>query len=184
MQFKRPSAVTTVVATVAVFALAGGTATAAKLVTGQQIKNGTIGTADLSGSAKRALRGNAGPQGPAGPAGPSVVGTSLVVRSAQVPFGPTEVAKAAIAYCPPGHRAISGGGVSVSDDELAASIPAGDRLGWGVIGIDLVDNGGEYVEAYAICAPAGQAVAASVGPRAGVERTFEKLAEKYTGTRR
>ena len=118
-------------------ALAGGTATAAKLVTGQQIKNGTIGTADLSGSAKRALRGNAGPQGPAGPAGPSVVGTSLVVRSAQVPFGPTEAAKAAI----------GGGGVSVSDEELAASIPAGDRLGWGVIGIDLVDNGGEYVEA-------------------------------------
>jgi hypothetical protein len=186
-QFKRPSAVTIVVAAAAMFALAGGTATAAKLVTGKQIKNGSIGMSDLSSSAKRALKGNTGPQGPQGvpgPAGPSVVGQSTIVRSAQVAFGPTDIAQVAIAFCPAGHRVVSGGGVSISDEQLAASIPTAARDGWGVIGTDLFDNGGEYVEAYAICAPAGQAIAARAGSRESAERMFSKLAAKFEGTRR
>jgi hypothetical protein len=81
-----------------------------------------------------------------------------------VPYGPTDITQSATALCPTGQRAISGGGVNVGDEQLAASIPASpNREGWGVVGVDLTDNGGEYVQAYAVCAPAGQAVAASKG---------------------
>ncbi|EHN11651.1 hypothetical protein PAI11_14560 [Patulibacter medicamentivorans] len=57
----------------------GGTATAAKLITGGDIKNNSItgkdvksrslALSDLSTSARKALRGQTGPAGPAGPAG-------------------------------------------------------------------------------------------------------------------
>ena len=185
-RFKRPNLATIIVAALAILALGGGTASAAKLITGKQIKNGSIGTTDLSGSAKSALKGNSGPQGPQGPqgpAGPSVVGQSTLVRSAEVPFGP-DVVKSAIAFCPAGHRVVSGGGVSISDEQVAASVPTLSRDGWGVIGVDEIDNGGEYVQAYAICAPAGQAMAASVTSKASAQRQFDKLAAKFTGTRR
>jgi hypothetical protein len=67
---------------VIVLALMGaGTATAAKMITGGQIvngtvtgadlKNGTVKNKDLSAGAKAALTGPAGPEGPAGPAGPA-----------------------------------------------------------------------------------------------------------------
>jgi hypothetical protein len=66
---------------VVVLALVGaGTATAAKMVTGGQIANGTVTGADvkkgtlkakhLSSGAKASLKGDPGPAGPAGPAGP------------------------------------------------------------------------------------------------------------------
>jgi hypothetical protein len=44
-------------------------AAASKLITGGQIRNGSIRLADLSKSAKRALHGAEGPAGPAGPTG-------------------------------------------------------------------------------------------------------------------
>lgn len=49
-----------------------GTATAAKLITGKQIRDGSIGTKDLAKSVQAKLRkaGTAGATGPAGPAGP------------------------------------------------------------------------------------------------------------------
>lgn len=47
------------------------TAGASRLITGSQIKNGSIGLVDLSKSARRALAGKAGPTGPAGPQGPA-----------------------------------------------------------------------------------------------------------------
>ncbi len=46
-----------------------GTATAAKLITGKQIKNGSIGLADLNPQARRSLQGKQGPAGPAGAEG-------------------------------------------------------------------------------------------------------------------
>jgi hypothetical protein len=46
------------------------TATAAKLITGKQIKNGSVGLVDLSAKAKKSLRGARGRRGPQGPAGP------------------------------------------------------------------------------------------------------------------
>lgn len=57
------------------------TATATKLITGRQIKNGSIELKDLSKSARAALRGQVGPTGPAGPEGP--------FPSASVPSGKT-----------------------------------------------------------------------------------------------
>jgi Collagen triple helix repeat (20 copies) len=74
---------TTVVAYLALFAALGGSAYAAVTVTGKNIKDGTVsgrdvknrslGKAELSPSAVSSLlgdRGPAGPQGPAGPKGP------------------------------------------------------------------------------------------------------------------
>ncbi len=55
----------------------GGTAGAAALVTGKQIKDGTVTGADIGDRSltaadfKGSLTGPAGPQGPAGPAGPA-----------------------------------------------------------------------------------------------------------------
>ena len=49
---------------IALLAALGGTAGAATsgLITGAQIKNGTIGLLDLSASAKQSLKGQRGPQ--------------------------------------------------------------------------------------------------------------------------
>jgi hypothetical protein len=64
-----------VVAIVAVVLAGAGSAVAARLITGKQIKNGTIQLVDLSPSAREQLsgargpRGGVGPQGSQGPAG-------------------------------------------------------------------------------------------------------------------
>jgi hypothetical protein len=102
-------------------------------------------------------------------------GHITVVSSAQVPYGPSDLVQSAIATCPAGQQVISGGGVNIGDQELAATEPVG-RDGWGVIGVDLVDDGGEYVQAYALCAPAGVAVAA--GTPAKARRDFGRLARR------
>ena len=78
MKLPAPS---TVIATVAVVAAMGGTATAANLVTGQDVKNssltgkdvknGSLSASDLSKSARKSLKGSGGGGGPAGPAGPA-----------------------------------------------------------------------------------------------------------------
>jgi hypothetical protein len=69
-------------------------ATAATLITGKQIKNNTVTTADikdgtlrdtdLAAATQLALRGATGPRGPAGPAGAPLVGSGC-----QIPDGPT-----------------------------------------------------------------------------------------------
>ncbi len=76
MKLPAPS---TAIATVALIAAFGGTATAANLVTGKDIKNnsvtgkdvkrGSLQTSDLSKKARASLKGNAGQAGPAGPQG-------------------------------------------------------------------------------------------------------------------
>lgn len=94
-----------------------------------------------------------------------------------MPYGPSDIVQSALPFCPAGQRALSGGGVNIGDEQLTASSPTNDRSGWFVIGVDLTDNGGEYVQARALCAPAGQAVAASSkrAVRAHVERLEERL---------
>jgi hypothetical protein len=78
---RRPSPAL-VVAVLALFVAAGGTATAAGVIitSSRQIKAGAIDASDLSSKARNALKGAAGPagapgsagaQGPAGPAGPA-----------------------------------------------------------------------------------------------------------------
>jgi hypothetical protein len=65
---RRPSP-SLIVAIIAVVMASAGSAVAARLITGKQIKNGTIQLADLSKSARQALQGGRGPQGTVGPAG-------------------------------------------------------------------------------------------------------------------
>jgi hypothetical protein len=69
----------TLIIVVAILAVTGSTATAAKLITGKDIKNSSVtgadiknkslGVGELSASARKALTGQTGPAGPAGPAG-------------------------------------------------------------------------------------------------------------------
>lgn len=183
-----------IIGTVAVLSTAllvagGGAATAAKLVTSSDIKNGTIKSADLSSSAKRALKGRTGvpgapgargPQGPQGapgpqgPAGPSAVSGLTYAPSAQVRFG-SAVVQSATAKCPAGQRVVMGGG-GVVGDTMNVSGPLSDRSGWLVAGTDFTDEGGEYVQAYAWCAPANAAVAAGARPvQPKSLRALEKL---------
>jgi Collagen triple helix repeat (20 copies) len=70
---RRLSPVTTVIACIALFVALTGTATAGAvaLITGKQIKNGTIGLVDLSAKTKSALKGNRGTAGRAGLPGPA-----------------------------------------------------------------------------------------------------------------
>jgi hypothetical protein len=55
---------------------------------------------------------------------------------------------------PTGQRVVSGGGASISDEQIAITQATSDRTGWLVAGIDLYDDGGEYLQAQALCAPA------------------------------
>jgi hypothetical protein len=59
-----------VVATLAVAIGAAGMAGAAQLLTGKDIKDGSILAKDLSKKTRASLKGKVGPAGPAGPAGP------------------------------------------------------------------------------------------------------------------
>jgi len=115
----------TILACIAVFVVIAGSATAAgtALITGAQIKNGTIGLVDISPKAKAALKGQRGPRGPQGfpgadgapgqigPVGPAggfnpakiiyMTGTTFEVAVGGITSGTT--------YCPVGTKAISGG---------------------------------------------------------------------------
>src|SRR5215210_872072 len=137
-------------------------------ITGKDVKNKSLTKRDFRGSVRgaRGFAGPAGPAGPQGPAGPTVVGQLTIVKSAQVPYGPADTVMGAQAFCPAGQRVVSGGGTNVGDEQLAATEPNDSRTGWFVIGVDRVDNGGEYVQATAVCGPANQAVAASTQSRA------------------
>lgn len=58
-----------IMATAAMFLALGGTSYAAVMITGKQIKNGSIQVVDLSAAARSALKGAQGPTGPQGPQG-------------------------------------------------------------------------------------------------------------------
>lgn len=118
-----------------------------------------------------------------GPPGPSDLGQLTVVDSPQTYFG-VDAVKSATAFCPPGQRAVSGGGVSVSDEQLAASEPVNDRSGWYVIGVDLSDNGGEYVQARVVCAPTGKAVAAAAPSRTKALAEIARMVERVAAARK
>lgn len=84
-------------------------------------------------------------------------GITEVAGTATIPAGSFEVA---VAACPPGQRAISGGGtVLTAGGGLWASEASDDRTAWFAGGEDLGGVGGT-VTAYAYCVPGGQAAAA------------------------
>jgi hypothetical protein len=114
-----------VIALLALFVALSGTATAAgvALITGKQIKDGSIGLADLSPRAKAGLRGARGPQGRQGvpgsqgsPGATGPAGAAGGFDPAKITYvvGPTVVVLpgnvgGAQAFCPPNTTAISGG---------------------------------------------------------------------------
>lgn len=154
-----------IVALAALVIAAGGTATAATLITGAQIKdgtvttadikNGTIRVADLSAAAVNALRGAPGvnglngvngapgPQGPKGLIDPSKL---QIVTGPDVLTNPGDVTLAT-ADCPAGARA-TGGGFFSSIDSIGGDLPGFSS--WTV----LVANQTSIpitVNAYAVC---------------------------------
>jgi hypothetical protein len=106
------------------------------------------------------------------------VGQITYVRSPRVYWNGT-YAQSVIVNCPAGQRAISGGGVSISDSGLVASDTAASRGGWFVVGgMSYTGNTTGYVEAFAACAPAGTAVAASAD-RAKDKAEIARLVKAY-----
>jgi hypothetical protein len=65
----RPSPATVIACAALLVSLSGNAAAFSGLITGKNIKNGTIQLADLSPSARKALQGQRGPRGVEGPRG-------------------------------------------------------------------------------------------------------------------
>src|SRR4051794_15525312 len=92
MRTKRPSG-GVIVAFIALFVALSGSAVAAKLITGKQIKDHSITTRDLAFSAMprkgpQGPMGLRGPQGPQGPAGPKTLSNVQYVESQHVRLQP------------------------------------------------------------------------------------------------
>lgn len=168
-----------VVVTMLVGAASAGAA--AKLITGKQIKNGSITKKDLAKSArpKTGPRGPVGPQGQQGEQGPQgVPGPAGSVGATQVVLGPKVDmtasgdggnVKSSTATCPSGTGVISGGFDTGVRTFIAHEGVSGN--GYFVIG---VNNGplSTYIQANAVCAagaptPTGSSLSPS---RAALER--------------
>jgi hypothetical protein len=175
-----------VAATLALIFAMSGTAIAAKhyiITSTKQIKpsvlsqlRGKAGRAGLLGPGGPAgpagPQGPAGPPGPGGPAGPSNLSTIRVFK-ATVQVMPAEKFGSALAFCPSGMRAISGGGDGGVDEIVDSGTPTEERVGWAIIvhaSLIPVD-----IEAQVLCAGTGQAVAASAHP-ASHRRVEERVA--------
>jgi hypothetical protein len=88
---------------------------------------------------------------------------------------PKEKFGSALAFCPSGMRAISGGGDGVVDAILDSETPTEERVGWAII----VENQSPLpveIHAQVLCAGSGQAVAASARP-AGYLRARARMEE-------
>ena len=117
------------VAVLAIIVSVSASASAALIITGKQIKNGTVTTKDVkdgnlktndfSASALNVLKGATGPAGPAGATGPAgavgpagatgaagVSGYQTVYNTANIPAG---TAGTATATCPAGKKPVGGG---------------------------------------------------------------------------
>lgn len=158
------------IAVVAMLTLAG-TAYSASKITGAQIKDGTITgrdvknksltTADFSGSVQgpAGIPGPVGPAGPAGPAGPTVVGKLTTVYAVKT------IAAGAIdgvtVACPAGQRVVSGGFMTYGGPVWLSK--SYDGVSW-TAGVDNYDwSIATEAQVYASCAPAGVAIASSAG---------------------
>jgi hypothetical protein len=134
-----------VLAALALFVALAGTATAGavKLITGAQIKNGTVGLVDISAGAKAALKGARGPagtqglpgaQGAPGPQGAPGLLTATKTYLAEGTIGAGAI-EAFSASCPAGSGLVSGG-VFSSGGPIFADHQSGN--GW-IIGVDNFD---------------------------------------------
>jgi len=92
---------------------------------------------------------------------------------------PTSYAQVVTAFCPAGQRVVSGGGASISLTGIAVSQANASRTGWYVIGsTDDPTIPSQYVQAYALCAPANGAVAARVGNSARDKAQIDGLVDQ------
>jgi Excalibur calcium-binding domain len=169
-----------IAAVVAAVVAAASSTAATIIVTSKNIKNGTIQTVDISAKAKRALKGNRGlrgfqgapgapgpqglpgqigPVGPRGPAGPGLSNLHYVWEQATA--APNDDA-AAVAECPPGEIAISGGG-SVEAGIIYAIVPVPPNA-W-MVGAFNDTAGTVEFEASVLCASGISAAAGSTGAR-------------------
>ena len=158
-----------VLAMLALFVALAGTATAgtAVLITGKQIKNGSIGLADISASAKQALKGQRGARGPAG--APGVMGAQGVAGPAGG-FDPNKVSYiegasfqvapgatgSGSAVCPTGAKALSGGWVVISGDvgEVFGNRSYNSGAYWSVLVFNHAQFTNATVTPFAVCASA------------------------------
>ena len=151
-----------IIAAIVAAVISSAAATAATgLITGAQIKNGSIGVVDLSAAAKRALKGQRGPAGPpgatgvAGPRGGFDPAKVSYVEGASLQVAPGAAASGT-AYCPAGAKALSGGWVVISGDvgEVYGNRSYDSGGSWSV----LVFNHAAYTNAtvtpFAVCASA------------------------------
>jgi Collagen triple helix repeat (20 copies) len=138
-------------------------------LTGRDVRNGSLQVNDLSRRARSALRGRRGAQGPAGargaqgPAGPAGATGGQGATGPQGPSGATRVTafvsegtNTAEVFCPPGERAVGGGGTAADlGTFLYDTAPIPDEnavpIGWTASG---EGTGGEdaTVFAYVVCA--------------------------------
>jgi hypothetical protein len=184
------------IAVVATLTFAGGAYGAAKItgtqikdstITGKDIKNGSLTAADFKGSVQgsQGLQGPAGPAGPQGPAGPGAVAGLTPVTSPQVYFTSASYAQTVTANCPAGQRVVSGGGASISFAGLSASQANASRTGWFVVGsTDDPTFSGQYVQAYALCAPANVAVASSANSKAKDKAQIDGIVDQINAQQR
>jgi len=167
-----------------------GTAGASKLITGGSIKNGSIGTVDLSKSARKALTGKqgpagrSGPQGPAGPAGPTGPTGAAGVAGIQVVDGPRVALCAdngfylscqvntSIATCPPGLVATGGNGFSAG---LSYAGGIAGPTSYSVIAGNLTSLTDVFVQAQVYCASAAGATVASVHAESAAKQRVAAL---------
>jgi hypothetical protein len=147
-----------IAAIVAALVSATAATAATGLITGAQIKNGSIGLVDLSANAKRALKGQRGPAGPQGLQGlQGLQGIAGGFDPAKVSYvtGPTRTfAPGEIEFveatCPTGTKLL-GGGYFANIMHVSASKTYGDGQTWSV----LINNDYGFAidaNAHAICA--------------------------------
>ena len=172
-----------VIVVLVIFGATAATAGAAKLITGKDIRNGSITSKDLSRGAKSALKGQRGPQGsrgpagpvgPAGPSGPSAV--SRLTRVENTVTVPAEDVGSASVSCPAGQSLVSGSFAAIAaDGEVFYGDDFGTRTSWSV-GLDNFDALIEGdVTAIAWCARTGVAVAAR---KVSVKRQIARMERK------
>jgi hypothetical protein len=119
-----------VVGIVAVMLALGGTAVAAKLITGKQVKNGSLQLRDLSKKARTKLRGASGPTGPKGepgePGEPGEKGEPGATGPKGDPGSPAESTRVAADYS--GVGANLAAVTSTSLATIPISVPSGQHF--------------------------------------------------------
>jgi hypothetical protein len=123
--------------------------------------NRTANGAKSTANAAHSLAGSANGKADQALARPVVTPGGITLAKSAVSSVPPGSVGSAIAFCPAGHRAISGGGFfnTGAGDGILASRANDDRTSWFVLGLSTSSITGT-IEAYAYCTPAGTAVTA------------------------